>query len=58
MVSAIWNAASEGNFEAVKQLINDHPGIDVEIKGELAADPMQQEATFISPTTPVQTILA
>jgi hypothetical protein len=34
MVSAIWNAASEGNLEAVKQLLQEHSGIDVEIKGQ------------------------
>lgn len=33
MVSAIWNAASEGNLDAVKQLLQDHPSIDIEIKG-------------------------
>lgn len=37
MVSAIWNAASDGNLDAVKQLLQDHPSIDVEIKGQQQA---------------------
>ena len=43
MVSAIWNAASEGDLEQVKQLLSAEKeqqqtsGIDVEIKGMLSA---------------------
>ncbi|KAF8323400.1 hypothetical protein DL93DRAFT_697933 [Clavulina sp. PMI_390] len=40
MVSAIWNACTEGNLEAVRQLLKDHPGIDVEIKDHSGATPL------------------
>ena len=34
MVSPIWKAASEGDLEKVKELLNEPSSIDIEIKGQ------------------------